>query len=81
MTDNVTPIKPVITIDYARNELTAWLRQVADQLDAEKGTPVAFALLVRGDDGSPLVQTTGFCDNERAAKYFTRAMGDRLGWA
>jgi hypothetical protein len=81
MNDNVTPIKPVITIDCARQGLVIWLRQVADQLDADKETPVAFALLVRGDNGVPLVQATGFCDNERAVQYFTRAMGDRLGWA
>ena len=82
MNDNVIPIKPEITVDYARKELTAWLRSLADQIDADEfNTPVAIAVLVRDPSGHPLVQTTGFCDNQRALEYFTRAMGDRLGWA
>lgn len=82
MNDNVIPIKPEITVDYARKELTAWLRSLADQIDADEfNTPVAIAVLVRSPDNQALVQTTGFCDNDRAAKYFSRVMGDTLGWA
>ncbi len=82
MNDNVIPIKPIVAMDDARRQLTAWLRDLADQIDAdEDGTPIAIAVLVRSSDNQALVQATGFCDNERAVDYFTRVMGDRLGWA
>lgn len=81
MNENVIPLKPIITIDYDRKELVEWLRAMADQIETDKQTPVAIALLVRGIDGKAIVQATGFCDNERAQQYFERAMGDRLGWA
>ena len=82
MNENVIPMKPVITIDYSRKDLTDWLRLLADQIDADPyNTPIALAVLARGEDGQALVQATGFCDNARATDYFARVMGDRLGWA
>lgn len=81
MNDNVIPLNPTITIHYDRRELVEWLRAMAVQIETDTQTPVAIALLVRRADGQTMVQATGFCDNERAVTYFTRAMGDRLGWA
>lgn len=81
MNENVVQLNPTITIHYDRKELVEWLRTMASQIETDTQTPVAIALLVRRADGQAMVQATGFCDNERAVTYFTRAMGDRLGWA
>lgn len=78
---NVTPIKPQITLHYERSELCTWLREIASQIEADTVTPVAVALMLRREDGEPMVQATGFKDNDAATSYFTRVMKDRLGWA
>lgn len=78
---NVTPIKPQITLHYERSELCAWLREIANQIEADTVTPVAVALMLRREDGEPMVQATGFRNNDDAVSYFTRVMRDKLGWA
>ena len=66
MSDNV--------ISLRNREMAKNLREIADQLDGDAATKVAYAIFVDCGDGCCVMSGDGFRDTQATVRYFTAFM-------
>lgn len=87
MNDNVIPLHaPVEPVDKKAALLEsqkAFLRSMLLQLDQQHDevAGLAFAFMVRFEDGSVAVQASGFSSDAEAQRYFEAVMRNRLAFS
>ena len=78
--EKVVPLFPTLTLEERMRQQVAFLEQMAAMMAGDDSVKrAAFAFVLEMDDGSVVVQASGWADDARAQAYFLNFMRNH-GW-